>query len=46
MEKSDGAEERKSIRTTEKSKRTGKTAPLSAGRQTATETVSQKEIYG
>ena len=40
MEKSDGAEERKSVRTAEKSKCTGKTAPLSAGRQTAAETVS------
>ena len=46
MEKSDGAEERKSVRTTEKSKRTGKAAPLSAGRQTAAETVSQEKIYG
>ena len=46
MEKSDGAEERKSVRTDEKSKCTGKTAPLSAGRQTAAETVSQEEIYG
>ena len=46
MEKSDGAEERKSIGTAEKSKRTGKTAPLSAGRQTAAETVSQEKIYG
>lgn len=32
MEKSDGAEERKSVRIAEKSKRTGKTAPLSAER--------------
>ena len=40
MEKSDGAEERKSVRTAEKSKCTGKTTPLSAGRQTAAETVS------
>ena len=40
MEKSDGAEVRKSVRTAEKNKRTGKTAPLSAGRQTATEMVS------
>ena len=40
MEKSDGTEERKSVRTTEKSKRIGKAAPLSAGRQTAAETVS------
>lgn len=40
MEKSDGAEEGKSVRTAEKSKRTGKAAPLSAGRQTAAETVS------
>ena len=46
MEKSDGAEERKSVKTAEKSKRTGKTAPLSAGRQTAAETVSQEKIYG
>jgi len=40
MKKSDGAEERKSVRTAEKSKCTGKTTPLSAGRQTAAETVS------
>lgn len=40
MEKSDGAEERETVRTAEKSKCTGKTAPLSAGRQTAAETVS------
>ena len=33
-------EERKLIRTAEKSERTGKAAPLSAGRQTAAETVS------
>lgn len=46
MEKSDGTEERETVRTTEKSERTGKTAPLSAGRQTAAETVSQEEIYG
>ena len=46
MEKSDGAEERKSVKTAEKSKHTGKAAPLSAGRQTATKTVSQEKIYG
>ncbi|WP_373110702.1 hypothetical protein [Lachnoclostridium sp. Marseille-P6806] len=46
MEKLDGAEERKSVRTTEKSKRTGKATPLSAGRKTAAETVSQEEING
>ena len=46
MEKSDGAEERKSVRTTEKSKRTGKATLLSAGRKTAAETVSQEEING
>jgi len=40
MEKSDGTEKRETLRTAEKSKRTGKTAPLSAGRQTATNTVS------
>lgn len=37
MEKSDG--------TAEKSKRIGKAAPLSAGRQTAAGTVNQKENY-
>lgn len=46
MEKSDKTEERETVRTTEKSKRTGKVAPLSAGRQTAAETVSQEKIYG
>lgn len=46
MEKSDGAEERKYVRTTEKSKRTGKATPLSAGRKTVAETVSQEEING
>lgn len=46
MEKSDGAEERKSIRTSEKNKCIGKTAPLSARRYTAAETVSQERIYG
>ena len=40
MEKSDGTEERETIRTAEKSERTGKVAPLSAVRQTAAETVS------
>ena len=39
MEKSDGTEERETVRTAEKNKCTGKAAPLSAGRQTATETV-------
>ena len=46
MEKSDKTEERETVRTTEKSKRIGKAAPLSAGRQTAAETVSQEKIYG
>ena len=45
MEKSDGAETRKLVRTTEKSKRIRKAAPLSAGRQTAAETVRQEKIY-
>ena len=40
MEKSDGAEEGKPVRTAEKSERTGKATPLSAGRQTAPKTVS------
>ena len=40
MEKSDGTEERETVRTAEKSERTGKATPLSAGRQTATKTVS------
>lgn len=38
--KSDGTEERETVRTAEKSERTGKATPLSAGRQTATKTVS------
>lgn len=46
MGKSDRTEERASIRTTEKGKHTGKIAPLSAGKQTATETVNKEEIYG
>ena len=40
MERSDGTEERRSVGTAEKGECTGKTAPLSAGRQTETETVS------
>ena len=40
MEKSDETEERETLRTAEKSERIGKAAPLSAGRQTATKTVS------
>ena len=46
MEKADGTEKRETVRTAEKSERTWKAAPLSAGRQTAAETVSQEEIYG
>ena len=46
MEKSDGTEERKTVGAAEKSECTGKAAPLSAGRQTAAETVSQEKIYG
>ena len=46
MEKSDGTEKRETVGTAEESKRTGKAAPLSAGRQTAAETVSQEKIYG
>ena len=46
MKRADGTEKRETIGTAEKSECTGKTAPISAGRQTATETVSQKEIYG
>ena len=46
MEKSDKTEERETVRTTEKSKRIEKAAPLSAGRKTAAETVSQEKIYG
>ena len=38
--KSDETEERESVRTAPKSECTGKIAPLSAGRQTAAETVS------
>ena len=40
MEKSDGTEERKIVGTAEKSECTGKTASISAGRQTATKTVN------
>jgi len=40
VEKSDETEERESVRTAPKSECTGKIAPLSAGRQAATETVS------
>ena len=40
MEKSDGTETRETDGKTEKRKCTGKAAPLSAGRQTANETVS------
>lgn len=40
MKKSDRTEEREIVGAAEKSKCTGKTAPLSAGRQAATETVS------
>ena len=46
MGKSDRAEERAVIRTAEKGKHTGKVAPLSAGKQTAAQTVSKEEIYG
>lgn len=46
MEKSDGTEERKTVGAAEKSECTGKAAPLSAGRQTAAETVSQEKING
>lgn len=46
MEKSDGTEKRETVRTAEKSECTGKAVPLSAGRQTAAETVGQEEIYG
>ncbi len=46
MEKSDGTEERETVRTAEKRERTGKAASLSAGRQTATKTISQEKIYG
>ena len=46
MEKSDRTEKREAIRTVEKGKHTGKIAPLSAGKQTAAETVSQEKIYG
>lgn len=40
MEKSDGTEEREIVGIAEKSECTGKAAPLSAGRQAATKTVS------
>ena len=46
MEKSDGTEERETVRTAEKSECTGKAAQISAGRQTAAETISQEKIYG
>ena len=46
MGKSDRTEGRKAIRTAEKGKYTGKIAPLSAGKQTATKAVSKEEIYG
>ena len=46
MEESDSIEEGTDTRATDKGKRTEKTAQLSAGRQTAAETVSQEEIYG
>lgn len=46
MEKSDGTEERETVRTAEKSKCIGKAAPLSARRQAATETVNQEKING
>ena len=45
MEKSDETEERESVRTAPKSECTGKIAPLSAGRQAATETVSYNSDY-
>lgn len=46
MEKPDGTETREAIRATEKRKRAGEAAPLSAGRQTAAKTVSKGKIYG
>ena len=46
MEKSDRTKERATIRTAEKSKHTGKIAPLSTGKQTAAKTDSKEEIYG
>ena len=46
MEKSSGTEERETEGTAEKDECTGKAAPLSAGRRTAAETVSQEKIYG
>lgn len=46
MEKSDGTEERKTVGTAEKGECIEKTTPLSAGRRSASETVSQEEIYG
>ena len=46
MGKSDRAEERAVIRTAEKGKHTGKTAPLSAGKQATAKTDSKEEIYG
>lgn len=46
MEKSDRTEERKIVGTAEKSECTEKAVSLSAGRQTATETVNQEKING
>ena len=46
MEKSDATEKGEPVGTDEKSKCIGKATPLSAGRQTATETASREEIYG
>ena len=46
MEKSDGTEEIETVKKKKKSECTGKTAQLSAGRQTAAETISQEKIYG
>ena len=42
MRKSDGTEERAAIRTAEKGKYTEKIAPLSAGKQTADQTVNKE----
>ena len=46
MGKSDRTEERAAIRTAEKRKYTGETAPLSAGKQATAKTVNKEEIYG
>lgn len=46
MEKLDRTEERGTEGTAEKDERTEKAAPLSAGGQTATKTVSKEKIYG